>query len=113
MEKVVENARVQKKPTAGIPSAQALWDPFWFMREMFNWGRFPGVPSFDVQETHDAFVYKVKLTLPQQADVARVRAKIQDGELTLVLPKAASAPRERASAGRKPRRRARSPARRG
>ena len=50
-----------------------MWDPFWFMHEMFDWARSVGAPSFDVKETGDAYIYKVKLTVPGQADVARVR----------------------------------------
>jgi HSP20 family molecular chaperone IbpA len=123
------NVAVQKKQTREIPSVtRALWDPFWFMHEMFGWGRSGGAPSFDVKETDDAYVYKVKLSLPGQADVARVKAELDNGELTLVVPKAAAAkqaavsppPKTRRTAGngrgsaaRTPRRGARTPSRRG
>jgi hypothetical protein len=102
------NAAVQKE-TGGTPSfAQALWDPFGFMREMFGWGRSVDVPSFDVKETDDApsvdvketdgaYICKFKLTLPGPADVARVKAELYNGELTLVVPKAAAATAEPAS----------------
>ena len=39
-EKTMGNVAVQKKQTGETPSvAHAVWDPFWFMREMFGWGR--------------------------------------------------------------------------
>jgi HSP20 family molecular chaperone IbpA len=84
----MENTGVQKKQTVG-----SLWDPFWLMREMFGWGRSVDGPSFDVKETDDTYVckVKVKLTLPEQADVAHAKAKLDNGELTLVVPKAAAA----------------------
>jgi hypothetical protein len=87
-----------------------------------------GTPSFDVTETDGAYVCKFKLTLPDQADVPHAKAELDHGELTLVVPKAAAAtpepasppPRKRRtqkkghkSAARKPRRGARSRARRG
>ena len=147
----MENVAVKKKQAGGTPSvAHGLWDPFWFMNEMLGWGRSvdepvvaasvdepvaaaketDGVPSFDVTETDGAYVckVKVKLTLPDQADVARVKAGLDNGELTLVVPKAAAATPEptsppptkrrtqgkgRKSAARKPRRGARSRSRRG
>ena len=118
----MENAAVEKKQTGETPGvARAVWDPFWFMHEMFGWGRW-AAPSFDVKETGDAYIYKVKLSVPGQADVARVKAELNNGELTLVVPKASAAmpepavppPRPRrttgnrgGSAARTPRRRAR------
>ena len=87
----MENVAVEKKQTGETPSvARAMWDPFWFMHEMFGWGRSVGVPSFDVKETGDAYIYKVKLTVPGQADVARVKAEFNNGELTVVVPKAST-----------------------
>ena len=68
-----------------------MWDPFWFVHEMFGWRRLGDAPSFDVKETDDAYVYKVKLTVPDRADVARMKAELDNGELTLVVPKAAAA----------------------
>ena len=122
------NVAMQKKQVGETPSvARAAWDPFWFMREMFQWGRSADAPAFDVKETADAYVCKVKLTLPDQADVARLKAELDNGELTLVVPKAAAAPPPpvpspprtrrttgsgRGSAARTPRRGARSPSRR-
>src|SRR4051794_39027096 len=91
--KTMENAGVQKKQTAGSPSAvRALWDPFGFMQEMFGWGRAGDQPLFEVKETDDTFVCKVRvnLTLPDQADVAHAKAELENGELTLVVPKAAA-----------------------
>jgi len=94
----MENVAVQKKQTGESPSvARAMWDPFWFMHEMFGWGRAFDVPSFDVKETGDAYIYKVKLTVPGQADVARLKAEFNNGELTLVVPKASTATPEPAS----------------
>ena len=90
----MENAGVQKKQTAESPSVtRALWDPFGFMQEMFGWGRSGGEPLFEVKETDDTYVCKVKvnLTLPDQADVAHAKAELENGELTLVVPKAAAA----------------------
>ena len=121
----MENAGAQRKPAGETASVvRAMWDPFWFMHEMLGWGRSGDAPSFEVKETDDAYVCKarVKLTLPAQADVARAKAMLDNGELTLVVPKAATAapepvpppPRTRrpagngsGSAGRTPRRRAR------
>ncbi len=131
----------QKKPTGGTPSvAHALWDPFWFMREMLGWSHSvdapsfdaaketEGVPSFDVKETDGAYVCKIKLALPDQADVARVTAKLDNGELTVVVPKRAATTSQpaspppkkpqkkgnaRGSAARAPRRGARGRSRRG
>jgi hypothetical protein len=73
-----------------------MWDPFWFMRAMLSWGRPADAPSFDVKETDDTYVCRVnaKLMLPQQADAAHVKAELKDGELTLVVPKAAATERE-------------------
>jgi hypothetical protein len=100
----MENAGAQKKQTGETASAfNAMWDPFWFMREVFGWGRSSHAPSFDVKETDassfdvkevdDTYVYriKVKLTLPEHADIAHAKAKFDNGELTLVVPKAAAA----------------------
>lgn len=128
----MDNAGVQKKQTGDTASVfSTVWDPFWFMRAVMGWGRVRDAPSFDVEETDDTFVCKVKvsLPLPDHADVAHAKAKLDNGELTLVVPKAvASAPepasppqrRRRATAGkgsgstgRKPRRGARTRARRG
>ncbi len=136
----MENTAVQKKQAGETPSgASALWNPFWLMNEMLGWGRSvdepvvaaketDGAPSFNVTETDDAYVCKLKLTLPDQADVAHLKAELDNGELTLVVPKAAAstpepespAPRTqrtqrngRGSAARKPRRRARSRSRHG
>jgi HSP20 family molecular chaperone IbpA len=145
----MDNAVVQKKQASGTPSvAYALWDPFGFMHEMFGWGRSvhepvfdakqadepavpaqqtAGAPLFDVTETDGAYVCKFKLTLPDQADVPHAKAERDNGELTLVVPKAAAAKPEaspppkkrrtqekgRKSATRKPRRGARSRSHRG
>jgi hypothetical protein len=127
----MENAGVQKKQTEETASvSSAVWDPFWFMRQLFGWWRIADAPSFEVKETDDTYVCKarVKLTLPEHADVARATAELDGGELTLLVPKATSAtpepaspprraPRARGnrsgSAGRKPRRGARTRARRG
>src|SRR4051812_44346400 len=92
-EEPMENAGVQKQQTPGTSSiAGPMWDPFWFMRAMFAWGRPADAPSFDVEETDDSYVYKVnvKLTLPEKADAAHVKAELKDGELTLLVPKAAA-----------------------
>jgi hypothetical protein len=89
----MENAGVQKQQTAGTSStARPMWDPFWFMRAMLSWGRPADAPSFDVKETDDTYVCRVnaKLMLPRQADAAHVKAELKDGELTLVVPKAAT-----------------------
>ena len=89
----MEKAGVGGKQAAGTSSiAGAMWDPFWLMREMFGWGRRADRPSFDVQETEDSYVCKVnvKLTLPDQADAAHMKAELEDGELTLVVPKVAA-----------------------
>ena len=127
----MENVAVQKKQAGETASAfNAMWDPFWFMREVFGWGRSSHAPSFDVKEADDTYVckVKVKLTLPEHADVAHAKAELDNGELTLVVPKAAAvkpepvSPSRRTrratgngsgSAGRKPRRGRRTPARRG
>jgi HSP20 family molecular chaperone IbpA len=125
----METAGLQKQQTNQTRSvAGPLWDPFWFMREMFGWGRSAATSSVDVKETDDTYVCKVKLTLPDQADVAHVKAELHDGELTLVVPKAAAANPEpappppttrrakgngRRSANTTARRGARTPARRG
>jgi hypothetical protein len=89
----MEKAGVRKEQGAGTSSiAGAMWDPFWFMREMFGWGRSADRPSFEVRETDEGYVCKVnvKLALPAQADAAHVKAELDDGELTLVVPKAAA-----------------------
>ena len=89
----MENAGVQKQQTAGTSSsARPMWDPFWFMRAMFSWGRPADAPSFDVKETDDTYVCRVnaRLMLPEQADATHVKAELKDGELTLVVPKAAA-----------------------
>jgi hypothetical protein len=107
----------------------AVWDPFWFMREVWRWGTSDRpAPVFAVEERDDAFVYKAKLALPEQADAEHVKAELGNGELTLVVPKAAAATPApvpspartrrttgsgRGSAGRTPRRGARTPSRRG
>jgi hypothetical protein len=122
------NVAVHTKQTGETPNvARAVWDPFWFMRELFQWNRSADAPAFDVQETEDAYVYKVKLALPDEADVDRAKAELDNGQLTLVVPKAAAAtprpvsppPRTRrttgsgrGSAARTPRRGARTPLRR-
>ena len=120
----MENARVDKNRTVGTSSvAWGMWDPFWFMRDLFGWGRAAAGPSFDVRETDDTYVCKVnvKLRLPEQADAAHLKAELDDGELTLVVPKLAAVTpepkrrpeQERKSAGRRRRRGARTRARRG
>jgi hypothetical protein len=125
----MEPEAVEKKQSGGSPGvAQTLWDPFWFMREMLGWGRSVEAPSFDIKETDGAYVCKLKLTLPDQADVTRMKAKLDNGELTVVVQKAAAAKPEpepapprtrqakgngRGSAARTPRRGARSRSRRG
>jgi len=136
----MEPVEVQKKHSGGTPGfAQTLWDPFWFMREMFGWGRAveapsldakktDSAPSFDVRETDGAYVCKFKLALPDHADVAHMEARLDNGELTVVVPKAAAAATEpasppprkgqkkgngRGSAARTPGRGARSSSRRG
>jgi hypothetical protein len=89
----MENAGVQKKQTGQSPSvARALWDPFGFMQEMFGWGRSVDGPLFEVKETDDTYVctVKVNLTLPDQADVTHAKAELENGQLTLVVPKAAA-----------------------
>ncbi len=73
----------------------AVWRiPFWFMREfmreMFRWGSASVAASFGVAEKEDAYVYKAKLTLPEQVDADHAKAALANGELTLVLPKAAA-----------------------
>jgi hypothetical protein len=93
-ETVMENAGGEKKQAAGTSSvAWAMWDPFWLMRGMLGWGRAAGAPLFDVTETDDTYVCKVnvKLTLPDQADAAHVKAELDDGQLTLVVPKTTAA----------------------
>lgn len=90
----MENAGVRKKQSAESPSvARTFWDPFWLMREMFGWGGVHDEPAFAVEERDDAYVCKVKvrLTLPDRADVAHVKAELDDGQLTLTVPKAAEA----------------------
>ena len=68
----------------------AVWDPFWFMREMFRWGSATAAASFAVAEKADSYVYKAKLTLPDRVDAEHVKAALDNGELTLVVPKAAA-----------------------
>jgi len=104
----MENAGVQKKETGDSASVfSTVWDPFWFMRQVMGWGRSGDAASFDVKETNETFVckFKVKLALPAHADVAHVKAELDDGELTLVVPKAAAppepaSPRKRTGKGR-------------
>jgi hypothetical protein len=128
-EKTMENAGVQKKQIGGTASVvSAMWDPFWFMHQVLGWGRSTDAPTFDVEETDDTYVCKakVKLALPDRADVAHAKAELDNGELTLVVPKAAAAKPEPVSrprrsgratgkgggsAGRTPRRRASAPRR--
>jgi hypothetical protein len=94
----------------------AFWDPFWFMREVFRWGSSSAATAFDVAETKDAYVCKAKLALPAQVDAGHLKAELDKGQLTLVVPKAAareSTPsssgktRSRREAAQAPRRRAR------
>jgi len=66
----------------------AVWDPFWFMREMFRWGSASAAAIFAVAE--DSYVYKAKLTLPDRVDAEHVKAALDNGELTVVVPKAAA-----------------------
>ena len=100
----MENAGVQQKQTGQTASVvRALWDPFGFMQEMFGWGRSGNGPLFEVKETEETYVCKVKvnLTLPELADVAHAKAELENGELTLVVPKGAppeGAPRPTAAA---------------
>jgi HSP20 family molecular chaperone IbpA len=69
------------------------------MRTMLGWGRTARAPStsdgpsFNVEEKDDAYVCKanVKLALPEQADAAHLKAELDEGELTLVVPKLAAA----------------------
>jgi hypothetical protein len=68
----------------------AVWDPFWFMREMFRWASASAAASFHVAEKADSYVYKAKLTLPDRVDAEHVKAALDNGELTLVVPKAAA-----------------------
>lgn len=50
----MQNAGAQKEQTGETASAVgALWNPFWFMQEMFGWGRSRDAPSFEVKETED------------------------------------------------------------
>jgi hypothetical protein len=124
----MDNAGLQKQQTIESRSMAGLWDPFWFMREMLGWGRSAATSPFDVKETDETYVCKVKLTLPVQADIAHAKAELHDGELTLVVPKATAANPEpapppaatprakgngRRSAKGTARRGARTPARRG
>jgi hypothetical protein len=99
----MENAGVQKEQTAGTSSiAGPVWDPFWFMRAMLGWGRPADAASFDVEETDDSYVCTVnaKLTLPDEADAAHVKAELKNGELRLLVPKATKARRAPEKAGR-------------
>ena len=68
----------------------AVWDPFWFMREMFRWASASAAASFGVAAKEDSYVYKAKLTLPDRVDAEHVKAALDNGELTLVVPKAAA-----------------------
>jgi len=68
----------------------AVWDPFWFIREMFRWGSASAAAIFDVAATQNSYVYKAKLTLPDRVDAEHVTAALDNGELTLVVPKAAA-----------------------
>jgi hypothetical protein len=97
----MEKAGVRKDRGAGASSiAAAMWDPFWLMRQMFGWGRSAETPSFEVKETNEGYVCKVnvKLALPDQADAAHVKAELEDGQLTLLVPKAAASTPEPAPA---------------
>ena len=97
----MEKAGVQKDRSAGASSiAAAMWDPFWLMRQMFGWGRSAETPSFEVKETNEGYVCKVnvKLALPDQADAAHVKAELENGQLTLLVPKAAASTPEPAPA---------------
>lgn len=101
----MEKAGVRKEQAAGTSSVPgAMWDPFWLMREMFGWGRSADRPSFEVLETDDGYVCKVnvKLALPAQADAAHMKAELDDGQLTLVVPKAAALLPEPAAASASP-----------
>lgn len=101
----MDNAGVQKKQTGDTASVfSTVWDPFWFVRQVLGWGRSGDAPSFDVTETDDTFVCKVKLALPDRADVANAKAKLDNGELTLVVPKAAAAAPEPESPPKRTRR---------
>jgi hypothetical protein len=103
----MENAGVEKNPTGETASVfGTVWDPFWFMRQLLRWGRVSDEASFDVKETDETYVckVKVKLTLPDQADVAHAKAKLDNGELTLVVPKALDATPESVSPPRRTRR---------
>jgi HSP20 family molecular chaperone IbpA len=94
----MDNAGGDKNRTAGTSSsAWTMWDPLWLMRQMFGWGRSADAPAVDVKETDDTYVCKVnvKLALPDQVDAAHVKAQLEDGKLTLVVPKAAAAVPER------------------
>jgi len=102
----MENAGVQQKQTGETASVvRALWDPFGFMQQMFGWGRSSDAPLFEVKETEETYVCKVKvnLTLPELADVAHAKAELDNGELTLVVPKGLppeAEPRRTAAAAR-------------
>ena len=103
----MENAGVEKQQTAGTSSiAGPVWDPFWFMRAMLMWWRPTDAPLFDVKETDDTCVCtaKVKLALPDQADATQVTAELNDGALTLLVPKAAPLAPEPASSSKARRR---------
>jgi hypothetical protein len=67
-----------------------VWDPFWFMREMFRWASASVAASFAVAKKVDSYVYKAKLTLPDRVDAEHVKAALDNRELTLVVPKAAA-----------------------
>ncbi|WNG23191.1 Hsp20/alpha crystallin family protein [Cystobacter fuscus] len=64
------------------PSIPATWDPFRVMREMMNWEPFQVqgglvpfareggfIPSFEVKETKDSFVFKADLPGVKESDV--------------------------------------------
>lgn len=100
--KTMENAGFQRKSAGTTASAyNAMWNPFWFMHQVLGWGRSSHAPSlhvkeadapaFDVKEADGTYVCKVKLTLPERADVTHARAELDNGELTLVVPKASAA----------------------
>lgn len=93
----MDDAGAQRKQAGETSSiVRSLWDPFGLMQGMFGWGRPADGPLFEVEETDDTFVCKVKiqLTLPDQADLRQVKAELDNGELTLVVPKSAAAQAE-------------------
>lgn len=132
-----------------LPSASVMWNPFRMMREMMNWEPFRAmqgelapsareggfIPSFEVKETKDSFVFKADLpgvreseldiiltgnrltisgkreaeeteegenyyalecsyggfsrafTVPDGCDLDHINAHLENGVLTLVIPK--------------------------